>query len=112
MAKEAVVLKNFIDSNKGKGKNIYIDAHGWLNQTITVNGNRGSLYSAFRKYFTRTRPASFGRGMGYIAGYAQSVGYQAALFEFPHISSAKTFERNNYSGKFINSIYRIMETMH
>lgn len=112
MAKEAVVLKKFVDSNKGKGKNVYIDAHGWLNQMITVNGNRGKLYLAFRKYFMRTRPASFGRGMGYIAGYAQRVGYQAALFEFPYVNSVKNFERGNYSGKFINSIYRIMETIH
>lgn len=112
MAKEAVVLKKYVDSSKGSGKNIYIDAHGWLNETITKNGNTGKIYSAFKKYFPNTRRTSFGRGLGYISGYAQSVGYEAALFEFPYVSSESSFNRNNYGGKFISSIYQIMKTIH
>ena len=105
MAKEAVVLKKYIDSNKGSGKNIFIDAHGWYNQTITRYKGKGSVYKAFKKYFSGTRPASYGKGMGYIAGYANSAGYESVLFEFPSVSSASQFNKKKYADKFINTIF-------
>lgn len=103
MAKEAVILKNFVDSGKGSGKNIFIDAHGWYNQTITYRSGTGNLYKAFKKYFPGTRGSSFGKGLGYISGYAQSKGYEAALFEFPYVSSEKNFNNSDYANKYINT---------
>ena len=111
MAKEAVVLKKYIDSNKGNGKNIFIDAHGWYNQTITRYKGKGSVYTAFKKYFSGTRPASYGKGMGYISGYANSVGYESVLFEFPSVSSASQFDKKEYADKFIKSIFYMVNNI-
>lgn len=107
MAKEAVVLKKFVDSSKGKGKNIFIDAHGWYNQTITYKNAKGSVYSAFKKYFPGTRGASLGGG--YISTYAQKTGYEAALFEFPYVSSEANFNSRKYASKFISTVFYMVK---
>ena len=111
MAKEAVILKNFIDSSKGSGKNIFIDTHGWYNQVITRYSGTGNLYKAFKKYFPGTRGASFGRGMGYVSGYAYSLGYDSALFEFPYVSSESSFNNNNYAQKYINAVFYMVKNL-
>lgn len=111
MSKEAVILKNFVDSSKGSGKNIFIDAHGWFNQIITYRSGTGNLYRAFKAYFPGSRGASFGRGLGYISGYAQSKGYEAALFEFPYVSSEKSFNNNNYANKYMDSIFYMVKNI-
>lgn len=111
MAKEARVLKNFVDSNKGSGKNIFIDGHGWLNQTITHTSGSGKVYQAFKKYFPGTRPASFGKGLGYISGYAYSKGYEAVLFEFPNVTSSSQFDSQGYANKFINTVFYMVKNI-
>ena len=111
MAKEAAILKTFVDSNKGSGKNIYIDAHGWYNQTITPRSGSGSVYSAFKKYFSGTRAASLGNGYGYISAYAGSKGYDTVLFEFPNVSSESQFTKNGYATKYINTVFYMVNNI-
>jgi hypothetical protein len=112
MAKEAVILKNFVDSSKGSGKNIFIDGHGWLNQTITRTGNTTEgIYKAFKRYFPGTRPARYGSGVGYISGYASRMGYDSVLFEFPYVTSNTLFTKRGYAGKFINSVFYMVKNI-
>ena len=111
MAREAAVLKSFVDSSQGSGKNIFIDAHGWYNQTITPKSGSGSVYNAFKKYFSGTRSSSLGNGNGYISAYASSQGYDSVLFEFPNISSESQFTKNGYANKYINTIFYMVKNI-
>ena len=50
-AKEAVAIAQFIQSVKGTGKNVCIDAHGWLSQIKTSDGKNGNLNRIFSSRF-------------------------------------------------------------
>lgn len=109
MAKEAKILKSFVDDNKGGSGNYFVDVQGWYNQIITNYSGSGLLYKAFKTHISSLRPNSFGGGYGYIAAYARSLGYQAATVEFPDVHSSKVFYNNNYDGKFINAVRYIIQ---
>lgn len=107
-APEAKVIKAFIDDSKGSRKNQFIDMQGWYNQIITNSFASGILYQGLKKYFPSSRPATLG-GNGYMASYAKSVGYDAALFEFPwDVTSENAFYSREYDKKFIKAVRYIL----
>lgn len=110
-AKEAKLLKKYLDQHLGSGTNIYIDMHGWYDQTITYRSGSGALYKCFKSYFSGTRASSFAGSKGYIARYAQSAGYQAVLFEFPYVKGSNYFYNKNMDQKFIRSVMKMVRTI-
>lgn len=108
-APEARALDSFLKQVAQKHTTRYfVDVHGWYDQIIS-HANETLLRNAFTTYFPSIRPTPMGSG-GYLCAYAtHALGYHAALFEFPNVSSASEFERRNFEGKFISSIKYILK---
>ncbi len=86
----------------------FVDVHGWYNQIITKSGET-ALQNAFLAYFPHLQKEILGGG-GYISAYAHSLGYHAALFEFPqNVYSAADFAKSGYQQRFISCIRKILE---
>ncbi len=101
---EARALDTFLkDVAKKHSTRYLVDVHGWFNQIIS-HSHETLLRNAFLTYFPSVQPTPMGSG-GYLSAYATHyLGYHAALFEFPHVSSAAQFRSRNYKGKFISAI--------
>ena len=100
-AKEAVAIAQFIQSVKGTGKNVCIDAHGWLSQIKTSDGKNGNLNRIFSSRFPQNAYSSCNNSLGFLTSYAASLGYASCLFEFPYdIYSMSAFFRSGYCESF------------
>ncbi|MCI7098828.1 MAG: hypothetical protein MR966_07995 [Lachnospiraceae bacterium] len=110
MCAEAKIIKEYLDSNLGKGKNYYIDVHGWSNQIFTRISGKDFLYDIFMKSFAEAEAATWGFGNGFIVAYADSIKYDACLFEFPDVKTEKEFYKRKLSDSFIRSIFRIVDS--
>ncbi len=108
-APEAVALQQILlKVSSEHSVRYFIDVHGWYNQIITKDSDL-LLRNAFLANFPKLQKETLG-GNGYISGYAHSLGYHAALFEFPHdVWSAEEFEKSGYQQKFINSVFKLLE---
>ena len=108
-APEARALDNFLRQVADRHATRYfVDVHGWYNQII-ADESETLLRSAFWSQFPALAPEKLG-GRGYLCVYAaRSLGYHAALFEFPHVSSPGEFAARGYEQKFINSIEYILK---
>ena len=84
----------------GDGYNILIDTHGWYCQTIVSGGWSGDLFQTFQDYFPGNSYASLRGAEGYYSAWAAyELGYDACLFEFPSVSSARDFrEKGVWAG--------------
>lgn len=108
-APEAKALDGFLRQVADKHATRYfVDVHGWYNQII-ADESETLLRSAFWSQFPSLAPEKLG-GRGYLFVYAaRSLGYHAALFEFPHVSSPGEFAARGYEQKFINAIEYILK---
>ena len=98
---ESRALAEFIQSVKGDGVNLLIDAHGWFQQIITSNGQDSQLFKIFKSRFPNNTYANCSQSQGYFTSYAASLGYAACLFEFPwDVYSMSGFINSGYCGKF------------
>ena len=63
--KEAQALAKFIQDVRGRGTNVCLDAHGWLSQTITSNGEYSVLARTFASRFPGNTYANCTNSQGY-----------------------------------------------
>lgn len=109
-AREALALAQFTQSVMGSGQNILIDTHGWYQQTIVSGGWSGTLFQVFSAYFPGNSYASLKSADGYYSAWAAyTLGYDACLFEFPHVSSAQDFQEKGYGQDYVDAICAILE---
>lgn len=107
-SKESAALAKFVQSVKGGGNNICIDAHGWMSQIITSNGTNSNLYKVFKEAFPSNTWANCNNGNGYFTAYTAWLGYASCLFEFPDgLSSMSGYQRSGYCEKFNNCILEL-----
>lgn len=110
-SKESRALAQFVQSVKGSGTNICIDAHGWMSQIITSNGTGSSLYSIFKAAFPGNTWANCNNGRGYFTAYTASLGYASCLFEFPDgLTSFRAYQNSGYCERFNNCILELAKT--
>ncbi len=110
-AREAVALAQFTQSVMGDGYNILIDTHGWYCQTIVSDGWSGDLFQTFQDYFPGNSYASLRGAEGYYSAWAAyELGYDACLFEFPSVSSARDFREKGYGQDYVEAVCAILET--
>ena len=109
--REALALAQFTQSVMGDGLNILIDTHGWYQQIIPSGDRSGTLFQTFSDYFPGNSYASLRSADGYYSAWAAyTLGYDACLFEFPHVSSAQDFQEKGYGQDYVDAICAILET--
>lgn len=109
-ATEAVALAHFVqEAISPEGKNILLDVHGWTQQLVAKDP-RGRLVQHFQTYFPQNRPTPSG-SHGYLVEWAQTIGYDALLFEFPYdVSSHSSFVTKGYDASFIQAVLDLLAT--
>ena len=102
-AYEAGKLRNFVLWNTGS-KNIVIDVHGWLNETIGDNG----IGWYYRNQFGISKHIGT-YGSGYFIQWARTLANtRSMLLELPEVSSHNQVLERNYSNKFINATIQLL----
>lgn len=103
-APESAQLRDFILNNQGS-KNILIDTHGWLNETIGDNG----IGSYYREQFgISNHIGSYGKG--YFVNWARSIpNTRSMLLELPEVHSHSEVVNRNYPTKFINATLKMLQ---
>lgn len=103
-APETAQLRDFILNNQGS-KNIVIDTHGWLNETIGDNGI-GSYYR--NEFGISNHIGSYGKG--YFINWARSIpNTRSMLLELPEVNSHNEVINRNYPTKFINATLKLLQ---
>ena len=106
-AYEARYLRDFLLKHQGN-KNILIDTHGWLNETI---GDYG-ISSYYRRQFEISNGNHiYSYGRGYLDNWARMSLYnaRATLIELPEIKSHHETVNRNYAQKFINATMQLLK---
>ena len=101
-AKEALYIHHFLRSiaQEELEKKIFIDTHGWTRQIITSDDN---IYEAFNNEFEYNNQTSLhDRGEGYVARYANDLGFRSCLFEFP-VMTSDNLGTEHYNFDFIEN---------
>lgn len=83
-AKEALYLWALINKvavMPGVTNKVFIDTHGWTQQIISSDEN---IKKYFKSSFSQNELKTLEKGEGYVARYAQDLGFRSCLFEFPH----------------------------
>ena len=115
MSKESVALKDFIQNNKSSsGNNVFIDAHGWLNEVI-VSNKTGSIYQELINQFPGCGYENVmeTNKHGFVSTWATSIGYDGALFEFPSdVWSHTDMINKRYQQCYINAIINMISNYH
>ena len=102
-AYEARDLRDFILNHQGS-KNIVVDIHGWLNETIGDNG----LGSYYRSQFNLPKHIS-SYGSGYLVNWARTVNNtRSVLVELPQVWGHDQTVNWNYPQKFINATMQML----
>ena len=110
-AREAQALAQFVKDVRGKGTNVCIDAHGWLGQTITSNGQESVLFRTFASRFPNNTYANCTNSRGYFTSYTASLGYASCLFEFPDgLYSMDGFLKSGYCDAFNGCILDLLKS--
>ena len=100
---EAESLRDFILGNVGT-KNIIIDIHGWLNETIG-NNDIGRYYR--NQYGITKHIPTYGNG--YLIQWARTISNtRSMLLELPEVSNHNEVLNRNYAGKFINATIQLL----
>ena len=101
-ANEAVALKNFLTSHQStNGRNILVDLHGWLNETIGDSG----LGAYYRNQFGMSNHIN-SYGTGYLVNWARASlrNCRSTLVEMPAtVWSHADVVRQNFASKYINA---------
>lgn len=105
-AKESEALRDFIISHKSTtGRNVFIDSHGWLDDIYTVGGSQAYLSRLFKHYFSDSNQYDLNGANGYVSLYADSLGMEACLFEFPaDVKHSADIQVLGYKAAFVNAV--------
>ncbi len=106
-ATEAASLRDFLTSHQStSGRNIVVDLHGWLNETIGDSG----LGSYYRSQFGMSKHIdSF--GTGYLVNWARASlrNCRSTLVEMPAtVWSHSDVVNQNFAGKYINATINML----
>ncbi|MBR4941745.1 MAG: hypothetical protein IKZ19_07085 [Clostridia bacterium] len=106
--REAVALAGLLENSMGEGENIFVDVHGWTEQTVSEHSwNRLTL--AFDRRFWTNEWKNIYYAEGYIATYALELGYEACLFEFPYRHAClETFVESRLPEDFAYCVSRLL----
>ena len=108
-AAEARALADFVNSVKGDGRNLCVDAHGWYSQVITTTQD-STIYKVFSAAFPGNRYGLLTGSHGYFSWYMQQQGFTTCLFEFPDgCYSLEKFQSKNYASRFFGCILTLAE---
>lgn len=91
---EAQALRDLMAETAGGSQDVFIDVHGWYQQVVTnesTNLPTAALLAAFPE-----NTYTYAYGTGFIARYADTLGYEACLFELPAVSSMNDFLTAKY----------------
>ena len=100
---EAENLRNFVLSHTGS-KNIVIDVHGWLNETIGDDG----LGWYYRNQFGINKHIGT-YGSGYFIQWARTLANtRSMLLELPEVQNHNQVVQWDYSNKFINATIQLL----
>ena len=103
-AYEAEALRDFILKNANGSKNIVIDVHGWLNETM----GDYQLGSYYRDSFEISKHI-YVYGNGYLISWARSIpNTRSMLLELPWVNNYNEFTNRNYIGKFENATMNLL----
>ena len=106
-ANEAVALKNFLTSHQStNGRNILVDLHGWLNETIGDSG----LGAYYRNQFGMSNHIN-SYGTGYLVNWARASlrNCRSTLVEMPAtVWSHADVVSQNFAGKYINATLNML----
>lgn len=103
-APEASELRDFILNHQGS-RNLVIDVHGWLNETIGDNG----LGGYFRDEFGISKHI-WTYGNGYLINWAISLANtRAMLLELPEVQNHTQVVNRDYAGKLIRATLKMLE---
>lgn len=106
---EAVVIASLMEEVRGAGRNVFIDVHGWTEQTITAAPWNGVHLLFVWEFYSNTW-ANLNTAEGYAATYANSLGYEACLFEFPYRhSSLSSFISSRLPDRFVSCVLDLFE---
>ena len=101
---EAESLRNFVLSNTGS-KNIVIDVHGWLNETI---GDSGIGWYYRNQFGINNHIGTY--GSGYFIQWARTIANtRSMLLELPEVQNHNQVLERNYSNKFINATIQLLK---
>ena len=104
LAPEAAELRDFILNNSGS-KNILIDTHGWLNETIGDDG----IGKYYRNMFGISKHI-YSYGKGYLVNWARSIANtRSMLLELPEVSSHSQTVNWNYAEKYIKATMNMLQ---
>ena len=96
-------LRDFILSHQGS-KNILVDTHGWLNETIGDDG----LGAYYRNQFGLPSHI-YSYGAGYLINWARTVSNtRSVLVELPEVSNHSQVVNRNYAQKYINATMQML----
>lgn len=102
-AYEARALRDFILSHQGS-KNILVDTHGWLNETIGDN-ELGYYYRA--QFGLPSHINSY--GSGYLVNWARTLNNgRSVLVELPEVKSHSQTVSRGYAQKYINATMQML----
>lgn len=100
---EARALRDFLLGNQGE-KNILVDTHGWLNETIG-DYRLGGYYR--NQFGLPTHIYSYGQG--YLVNWARTLkNGSSTLVELPQVWNHNQTVNWNYSQKFINATMQLL----
>ena len=101
---EAESLRNFVLSNTGS-KNIVIDIHGWLNETI---GDSGIGWYYRNQFGISNHIGTY--GSGYFIQWARTIANtRSMLLELPEVQNHNQVLERNYYNKFINATIQLLK---
>ena len=106
-AYEARYLRDFLLKHQGN-KNILIDTHGWLNETIG-DYELGKYYR--NKYGISNGNHIYSYGRGYLNNWARMSlnNARSVLVELPEVSNHNQTVNRNYAQKFINATMQLLK---
>lgn len=106
-ATEAASLRDFLTSHQSSsGRNILVDLHGWLNETIGDSG----LGSYYRSQFGMSKHIG-SYGTGYLVNWARASlrNCRSTLVEMPAtVWSHSDVVSQNFAGKYINATINML----
>ncbi len=104
---EARYLRDFLLKHQGN-KNILIDTHGWLNETIG-DYELGKYYR--NKYGISNGNHIYSYGRGYLNNWARMSlnNARSVLVELPEVSNHNQTVNRNYAQKFINATMQLLK---
>ena len=114
-------LRDCLRNNRGSGKNVLVDIHGWFNQTVG-NSNIGQYY--WNSMGIPSSRHSYGYGEGYLIAWAKNsptlaqsnsnypgLGADSCLLELTPTTNYSDSNMQSYGDKFFNGTLNLLDNI-